>query len=250
MGGGGAISGATPWGAVAEGQSTEALNESTPDDVLYIGYTSGTTGRSRGVVLDHRRVLAGATLAAAAWRIRPYSAVAYTASFSFAATLSSQLWSQVLRTSTIVITGRFDLENVAWAVEAYGATYVYLPTPAMPAATELLRERPKVRDTLVSIGIGASPMVPSTLESLVDASEDKVLQGYGLTEGAGVPLSLGSRPDWDTSPNGWRTAGRVFGPAVFQIRDADGNLLPHDGSTEGEITVSSPDGHARVLERS
>jgi acyl-CoA synthetase (AMP-forming)/AMP-acid ligase II len=236
---GGEGDGSVAWERLADGQSTEPLQQARGDDVMYVGYTSGTTGRPRGVVLDQAACWRAAHLGASNWNMVPYGATVLTGSLSFTAVLCSMVWSTIARGAALVLCTPFDVERAVWAVERYAGTFVYLPTPAIPEGTAALRSAPAL-DRLVTIATGASPIPPDTLGALVEVGGRRVLQAYGLTEASGIPLCIGRRDDWLAAPAGYATAGRVVGPTVFGLRDRAGEAVAHDGETVGEIAIASP----------
>ncbi|MTD53694.1 acyl--CoA ligase family protein [Amycolatopsis pithecellobii] len=212
-------------------------------DLLAINYTSGTTGRPKGVMYHHR----GAYLQAVA--------MAYHAGLGPA---TGYLWTLPM----------FHCNGwcFTWAVTAAGGTHVCLRRVDSGAIWRLLREadvtnlsaaptvlamiaedagaRPLARR--VHVDTGGAPPSPALLQRLDPLGFD-VTHLYGLTETYGPVAVNVWQPEWDE-----------LGPeeaARLRARQGIGNLIarplrvlgpsgadvPPDGRTMGEIAVSGND---------
>jgi fatty-acyl-CoA synthase len=240
VGAGGSIAGASHWSELAAGRSTARIDLATPEDLLYIGYTSGTTGRPKGVMADHRGVRMAAFTAAQAYGLPFHGAAAMSASLSFFAAIVDHLWSNIAMTCGIAMVGPFDVERLVAVVEAEEATFTYLPTPTIADGTAALARSPAALRSLRAINIGGSLIPAGPLAELVAVAGDRVVQTYGLSEGLGTPLCAGRAQDWERAADGYATAGRPVSPARLALRDPDGRPVPHDGAAAGELMSLSP----------
>lgn len=211
--------------------------------LLAINYTSGTTGRPKGVMYHHR----GAYLQA--------TAMAYHAGLGPGA---RYLWTLPM----------FHCNGwcFTWAVTASGGTHVCLRTVDTAEIWRLLREAgithfsaaPTVLtmiaedsaagklDHPVHVDTGGAP--PSaTLLARMDSMNLAVTHLYGLTETYG-PLAINEwQPEWDSLEPDQRAAlrARQGAPNIIarplRILDEDGQDVQADGETIGEIAVSGND---------
>jgi len=212
-------------------------------DLLAINYTSGTTGRPKGVMYHHR----GAFLQAVA--------MAYHARLDVG---SSYLWTLPM----------FHCNGwcFTWAVTAAGATHVCLRSVDTAEIWRLLREEgvthfsaaPTVLTMIaedasadplphrVHVETGGAPPAPALLTRLEPLGFD-VTHLYGLTETFG-PIAVNVwQPEWDrldaTAAAGLR-ARQGIGNIVarpLRVLDDQGNDVPADGETIGEIALRGND---------
>jgi fatty-acyl-CoA synthase len=207
--------------------------------LLSINYTSGTTGRPKGVMTTHR----GAYL----------HALGVIAEAGLEAR-SSYLWTLPM----------FHCNGWAypWAVTATGAKHVCLPkVEAAPIWRALTQEgvthlcaAPTVLTTIVGAGeaeplerpaevfVGGAPPAPALLERAA-ALRLHVTHLYGLTETYGPLAVCAWNPDWDELPEAEQAALRArqgVGTIVserLRVLDEDMADVPADGETLGEVCM-------------
>jgi long-chain acyl-CoA synthetase len=191
-------------------------------------YTSGTTGRPKGV----RRPLSGADpdqVGAMAtgffgfFGIAPHndhvhlcgSPLYHTAVLNFS-TISLQLWHPV------VLMDRWDPAEMLRLVERYRVTHSHMvPTQfsrllALPAAERTGRDLSSMRAMIH----GAAPCPMSVKRRMLDWWGPVVLEYYAATEGGGTTISA---PEWLRKPG---SVGRAWPGSVVRILDNDGNEVP------------------------
>ncbi|WP_328952935.1 non-ribosomal peptide synthetase [Kitasatospora purpeofusca] len=208
-------------------QADGADGESEPTDAAYVMYTSGTTGRPKGVVVEHRNVAA-----LLRWESSVYSAgelrgMLAATSVCFDPSVT-QLFLPLLRGGTVILA-----ENLL-ALSALPArdrvTMVY-GTPSALAA--LIREPlpPGVR----TVRAGGEPLTRALADRIhANAGVRRVVQSYGPTECTvscvthEVPAAGRAEPP----------IGSPYAGSGLSVRDGAGNPLG-DGET-GELWVSGP----------
>ena len=210
-------------------------------DVAAIFFTGGTTGRSKGVVLTHRNLVANAfhkTLACGFRREDVLLAISPLFHVAGTAPLLGLVWLG----ATVVLLPTFDAASALDLIERHGVTTT-LPVPTMVAAMEdEQRRRPRDVSTLRLLGHAASPM-PAELIRRAHATfpDAELAHFYGATETAPMVTCLrheelelgGPRLGSCGQPvpgvevriarleGGWRAAGEigevwVRGPNVMQ----------------------------------
>jgi acyl-CoA synthetase (AMP-forming)/AMP-acid ligase II len=210
----------------------------SPDDLAIIGYTSGTTGRPKGVMHSEQTLLRILRHMPVHFDIRPGSRCAFTGTLSFVA----GIWGVVLPHLYLggelsFMAGLAPDEWFAHMVEQ-GSQFTYVPTPLAGAFVEQVRAQPRVLDTLRVAVHSGSKMPAVTVRSVVEAIGPRFAETYGMTE-TGAPVTRTEDEDWTSgrAADVYASAGRPVHIADITIVDGQGRTLP-PGET-GQITVRS-----------
>jgi long-chain acyl-CoA synthetase len=200
------------------------------DDVAVIAYTSGTTGRAKGVVHTHGAVDRQLSLLDDLHRLRPGDFV-YTAVPLFPLQgYLPQVASAVRGGAAVVLSGKFSAEEFAAASRRYPITYVTLSSPMLHRIAELPEaDRPDLH-ALRTVTVGGAPLLPEVRRRFEDALGVHVTQGYGMTEMLGAYVA-----DYDGAPYGSCGRQHPASPRVVTILADDGTELP--AGEVGEIAV-------------
>jgi long-chain acyl-CoA synthetase len=232
---GGAIDGFDDYDAAITQEDDRALDD--PSYGSQMLYTSGTTGRPKGV--SRGPVSAGTTAAttmASFFDYRPGEDVNLcTGPLYHAAPLAFGLTVPFLNGATIVLMDGWDAEETLRLVDEHAVTHMHM-VPTM--FVRLLKLQPEVREqydvtSLRNILHGAAPCPPGVKAALIDWLGPVVYEYYAATEGTGTWVDPHT---WLTKPG---TVGRVEPDDHIMIADDDGNELPR-GSV-GTIYLKAPD---------
>ena len=211
-----------------------------PDDPQFILYTSGTTGRPKGVVNTHRGMLAqvvDTSIVTEANRADVY--LATTPFFTAGGMVRTLSWTYLGQ--TMVIHHRFDPQAVIDEIERSGITFTtFIPT-MLQRTLRILEEGPK-RDmsSLRRISYGSAPVPPGLAEKAMRLLGCDLQQRYGLTEcgGQATILTPQDHRDMVAGKNSILTAcGQETPMCSIRIVDQDGNDLPT--GEIGEIVIVS-----------
>jgi long-chain acyl-CoA synthetase len=230
---GGAIDGFDAW--------DEALIEHSGDDVEdpVLGgimlYTSGTTGRPKGVrraAHDPRAALDVALLT----RYDPESHIHLcTGPLYHAAPLAFSLNAPAAMGVPIVLMDGWDARETLDLIEQYGVTHTHMVPTMFHRLLSLpddVRERADL-SSLVFILHGAAPCPVAVKQRLIEWLGPIVWEYYAATEGAGT--LVGSK-EWLRKPG---TVGKVIPPDHVRILDEEGAEAPR--GEVGTVFLKAPD---------
>ncbi|WP_460700738.1 steroid-24-oyl-CoA synthetase [Nocardia thraciensis] len=228
--------GANPRTAVAE------------DDPAVILYTSGTSGRPKGVVHSHRNLVAVTDYhrftdaLTAAFRGLPHREPSdkrflLTSPLFHIASLHNLVIPRLATGAAVAIhQGAFDVDRLLRLVERERVTN-WGAVPTM--ASRILDHDLSGYDlsALTAFSLNAAPSSPAfhrRLRERLPVAQVALTTSYGLTE-SGTAATVATPPELIAHPE---TVGRPILGVAVEIRDPEGRLLP-DGE-EGEICVRSP----------
>jgi fatty-acyl-CoA synthase len=237
------------------------ISESNPEAIprtgdveqpAWITYTSGTTGRPKGIVLSVRSIREVAfNLLLELGPVRPGDRLVLPQPLSHGAGYFVLPW--LLSGAELRVMRQFDPEE-AWAAAAPrpGRATTFKCVPAMiPTLIDGHSPDARAYDTIV---YGAAPMPRPVLEAALDRFGPILTQIYGQSE-APVTLTCLHKRDHEGDGGQRFSAGRPFRPVGIEVRDDSGQVLPVGESGEVAVTGSHvmtgyhglPDETARVL---
>jgi acyl-CoA synthetase (AMP-forming)/AMP-acid ligase II len=223
-----------------QGQADRPQARPRPEDVAHIVYTSGTTGRPKGVMWTHQAVLAAAQELALATSARPTDRIVISMPLFHVGAKIEWLGVQVVGGSCVLL-GQFSELDFFKAVQEYGANAAHL-APTMVKRLVEHPERRKFRLTnLRRVMYGSAPVRGEELRSAVAAFGQIFYQIYGMTE----HMCISVLSPWDQKLDGdaldaqrLESAGQPFLRTQVRIVDEAGQDLPQ--GQEGEIVIRSP----------
>lgn len=161
--------------------SAESDFDVNEKDLATLCYTSGTTGRPKGVMMLHKNLLAATTSCVQALPVKPDDITLHTSPFSHIAS-SWPLLTHCYTGGANIIIERFVPSVVLDAIEEENVT----TWNSVPTMIQRLIEEPEVhkRDysNLRWVAYGASPMPVETLKRAISIFGNRFIQVYGLTE--------------------------------------------------------------------
>jgi fatty-acyl-CoA synthase len=209
--------------------------------LLSINYTSGTTGRPKGVMYAHRGAYLQALAMVAHTKLDPATAYLWTLPM-FHCNGWCFPWAVTAAGGLHVGLRKVDPTLIWQAIRTAGVThFCAAPTVLTSLAYGPDAEQGPAPRTLY-VATGGAPPSPTLLARLAELNIE-VTHLYGLTETYGPAAICQWRPEWDALPAGERArlkARQGVGNLVCQplrVLGDDGTDVPADGATLGEVLV-------------
>ncbi len=218
------------WAEMTAGDSSAFAVAVEPDDLADILYTSGTTGRPKGVAVSHAN-------ASMIGEVEPsWSGEGWLHAsplFTFAGI--ALVYTPMKLGLQVLYLPRFDATRWLEVVEEERPTAAFL----VPAMTHLLLDHPRFASAdLSSLGmcsVGSAPLAPFAVERLQEKlPEAMVSNNYGMTE-AGSAYAIMPKGEAVKRPG---SVGQIAPPAVVRIVSETGEDLP--ANEVGEVRLKIP----------
>ncbi len=233
-----AVEGATyqvhSYGALIAGQPEMPPSVDVgPDDHAVILYTSGTTGRPKGVLLSHRNLISNAlvslpadpeqTKGKAVLGVLPLA-------HAYGITVSNIMY---LTGSKVVMVPRFDVEQVFQLIEKHRVA-AFSGVPAMFVAMLSFPDAEKYdTSSLEYCTSGSAPLPVSVLEEFERRFRCPIREGYGLSEATTIVTA--HREDMPRKPG---SVGKPIEGVEVRIVDEQSRDVPV--GEIGELIVRGP----------
>ncbi|MET8852724.1 class I adenylate-forming enzyme family protein [Amycolatopsis sp. NPDC004625] len=238
---------------------------------VFIGLTSGSTGRAKGVVQSEQALRYACSCTIGINRLRPGDAVAAIVPLSSTAAFCFGVYCSLLLGGPLVLTAKWDPPSVVTRLAETGARWTMcVPTMALQLAAA--GALPGLR----SITVGGGPMDRVALERAETALGTEILRVFGMSECLGhtsplpaepaeIRLGHDGRPFPGTelravSPGGTVLGpgepgrAQVRGPSLFLGYARGGRVEPPELTADGffptgDLVVSDGDGLVTIMGR-
>jgi acyl-CoA synthetase (AMP-forming)/AMP-acid ligase II len=228
----------------AEPAKLDRLPQLAPDDLAQIYFTSGTTGRPKGVMLTQGNVSFNSLAVIADLRLDEVDAWLHAAPMFHLA----DAWATFAITwvgGTHVFIPYFNSTSALQCIEDHGITLTVL-VPTMLNAMLHDRNLPNHNyKSLRMILTGGSPIAPDMVREALEAFKCEYIQLYGMTETS--PFLTLSRPksyqltgDCANEISIRSRTGRGYIGAEVKVVNTEGNEVAHNNLEVGEIVARGP----------
>jgi fatty-acyl-CoA synthase len=243
------------------------------DDLFMIQYTSGTSGRPKGVMLTHGNVVWNVVNLLVDIDLGSEEVALVTAPLFHTAALNQVLFPTILKGGTVLVEARFDPARAVDLIEServtllFGVTSMYLALAAVPHFSDA--DLSSLRLALS----GGAPIPESLLHTWLDRGL-MIIQGYGLTEASpgttmlraydgvrklgsagtacfftDVRVTAGDRDTETDEPGEVLVSGPNVTPGYWHDEEATGRAFSDGWLHTGDVATRDDEGYLRIVDR-
>lgn len=209
---------------------------------LALNYTSGTSGRPKGVVYHHRGAYLMCLGTPIAWELPRHPVYLYSVPM-FHCNGWGHVWTMTLLAGTIVCMRTVTAEAIFEAIETQGVTHFGGAPIVLSMLVNAPKEQRRPFTHVVKIMTAGAPPPVAILEGTQALGFD-VMQVYGLTETYGHVTQCLWREEWDdlsateqAEVQSWQGVGMPMTESADVVDRETGQPVPWDGVTQGEIVI-------------
>jgi amino acid adenylation domain-containing protein len=208
------------------------------DSLLYVMYTSGSTGEPKGVCITHRNVVR-LVRATNYFTLAPGDRVAQISNAAFDAS-TLEVWGALLNGGHLVGFDRATVLTPARLAEALRASAIHTVVAATPLFHQIVACDPRTFASTTQLLIGGEPMDPKRAREVVALGGPALTNGYGPTEST----TFATTHRVTSVPEDGRRIPIGAPIANTQVYVLDDRLCPRPIGVAGELHIGG-DGLAR-----
>jgi long-chain acyl-CoA synthetase len=203
-----------------------------PDDLAVIFYTSGTTGRPKGVMLSHAAVAANADIVHKLYALGPGDRTLVTGSLSFIYSIMTNCTSAIRSGATIDLLERFHPEHVLRAMGSRRIT-VFMGVPTMYVMMLGWSKGKSIDTSSIRLTVCSGASLPwNLLLAVQERFGWTLLDLWGMTEGTPITsYAPAERPRQDS-------CGHALAGCAVRVETEAGEQAATD--EVGEVLLSGP----------
>jgi len=253
------VDGAQFAGMIGDGEITDPVPRNR-DDLAWLFYTSGTTGKPKGVMISHGNIHAMAfAYLADVDEVREDDSALYAAPLSHGAGIYNFMHVMRGAAHCIPASGGFEPAEILALGKAFGSIHMFAAPTMVRRLVDAAKAAGETGQGIRTIVYGGGPMYLADIVDAVDVMGPRFVQIYGQGE---CPMAITSLPRdlvCDRSHPRWKerlgSVGTAQSCVEVRIADDAGQDLPTGQS--GEIIVrgapvmpgywKNPEANARAL---
>jgi long-chain acyl-CoA synthetase len=203
-----------------------------PDDMAVLIYTSGTSGRPKGVILTYNNLQSDVDACIKHVRLQPDHKFLGVIPLFHSFGMTAMMLAPIQLGSTIIYMARFSAVGALNAVKQHGVSLMFGVPSMLAAIAHLKSATAEDFKSIYAIISGGEPLPAQVRQTFLDRFNLKLYEGYGLTETS--PAVTFNVP-WDYR-NG--SVGKPLPGVEIKIADDNGSAQP-TGET-GEVWLRGP----------
>ncbi len=217
-------------------ETTELLSENFPipasDQLSALVYTSGTTGRPKGVMHTHANDIAIAMNCVMEYGLRPKDIALHIAPLYHVGGMQAFFIPHLMVGGTNIVIGRYQAETALETLAADRVTTLF----AVPTQIQEMLFHPSFKDfdtaSLRLITTGGAAIASATMQRVIDEFCPNIFNGYGMTEAS---LTLLLHPDDALRKLGSCGKSTLISTARVIANDPGRDVPPSERVPAGEI---------------
>ena len=206
-----------------------------PDDLLALVYTSGTTGKPKGVELTHGNLIYSAGATAEAVGLEPGDRIIGVTALFHVFGLGPGILGSVLGGAALILQEEVEAGATLDLIVRTGATVHYGVPTVFAAELREQKRNPRDLSSLRTGLVAGAPMGETLFREVEETLCPHLLAAYSLTETAST-LAM-TRGD-DPAEKRRFTVGRPIAGTHIRVLESDGTELPVESL--GELAVQGP----------
>ncbi len=195
-----------------------------PLDLIYVMYTSGTTGRPKGVMIPHRGVVR-LVVNPSYVTLTPEETLLQLAPLSFDAS-TFEIWGSLLNGACLLVypPGPVDLHELAGFIQSQGVTTLWLTSALFHA---MMETAPQALAGVRQLLAGGDVLAPARVRQFLEQpGHGDIINGYGPTENTTFTCCARFQQPDDVNPACSVPIGRPISGTYVRLLDADGRPVP------------------------
>jgi acyl-CoA synthetase (AMP-forming)/AMP-acid ligase II len=211
-----------------------------PEQVVLQLYTSGTTGRPKGVLISHQALSLSrhAELSTPQLGHLEQGCVIASPMPNFHIGGSSWVLMGLVRLGTVILTANPSPANLLELLQKHQARHIFIVPTVIRALVDEIRSRQLPAPRLTGIYYGAMPMSAALLRDSLEVFDCAFVHFYGMTENTGSATFLAPQDHDLACAERLKSVGRPYPGTSLEIRGPDRRVLRVGQA--GEIWVNSP----------
>jgi len=210
---------------------------------ISIDYTSGTTGKPKGVVYSHRGAYLNALADITHSGLNGDSSYLWTLPM-FHCNGWCYTWATIGAGTTNVVISKIEPEKIWQIIQEYSISHLCAaPTVlvGLASVSDSIKKNIKLDRKLIIL-TGGAPPAPKVIENIENMGAE-VIHLYGLTETYGPNTLCLWRSEWSRLSPGERSSLKArqgvpnVNAHITLVVDEELNEVPHDGKTIGEVVM-------------